>query len=140
MKKYIHPYCNHMSSVAKTSFFRPKKVGFSNSKLGWAADTNLIINWLRPNPQATYILIRILLPSKASVYLPNTMKKSKNCSQLMRMTYLDFFFHSTLFSQSFCDFSSMVTQFCMRSLFEQDIIKNCCVCSQYREIAANTVP
>ena len=27
-----------MSAVVETSFFHPKNVGFSNSKLGWAAD------------------------------------------------------------------------------------------------------
>ena len=33
--------------MAKISFFRSKNVGFFNSKLGQAADTNQTINWLR---------------------------------------------------------------------------------------------
>ena len=39
-----------MSAVAETSFFHPKNVGFSNSILGWVADANPKMNWLRPKP------------------------------------------------------------------------------------------
>ena len=35
---------NHMVAVVETSFFRPKNVGFFNSKLGQVADANQIIN------------------------------------------------------------------------------------------------
>ena len=37
-----------MSPLGETSFFRPKNVGFFNSKLGRVADANQTINWLRP--------------------------------------------------------------------------------------------
>ena len=46
-KMYPPPY-DHMSAVVETSFFRPKNVGFLNSKLWRAADANQIVNWLRP--------------------------------------------------------------------------------------------
>ena len=42
-KMYPPPY-DHMSAVVETSFFRPRNVGFLNSKLWRAADANQIIN------------------------------------------------------------------------------------------------
>ena len=47
-KKCIRPH-NYMSAVVEISFFRPKNVGFLNSKLRWVADVNRTINWLQPN-------------------------------------------------------------------------------------------
>ena len=38
---------NHLSAVAKTSFFHPKNFSFFKSKLRRAADANRTINWLR---------------------------------------------------------------------------------------------
>ena len=35
---------NHMLGVVETSFFHPKNIGLSNSKLGRVADANQIIN------------------------------------------------------------------------------------------------
>ena len=76
LKKSIHPYCNHISSVAETSFFRPKY----------------------------YCLIKL-------AYIRLIPWKNKKTA------------HSWCKRHTLTFFSSMVMQLCMRSLFEQDVIK-----------------
>ena len=57
MKKPIHPCCNHMSSVAETSFFCPKMSGFPILNWGQLTDCGLIlISCVRNKVLLTYLL------------------------------------------------------------------------------------
>ena len=86
-EKSICLCCNHMSSVAETSFFCPKNVRFSNSELGQVADTNWTINWLWPYLNFSSIKWILILQKKA-VRIINFQSRNSHTSPLFKQNFI----------------------------------------------------